>query len=187
MEIGVVNLPVTKGRLLQYQKAQDEDRLCCLIRKHCKEGWPQKRNIENELTPFWKARGNLTTDQNGLLLYGSRIVVPKSLRRETLSKIHNGHQGIQQCRLRANISVWWPGISNEIENMVKQCPTCARQFSPRKEPMIATELPQYPWQKVGADFSTSTEPTTWSWLTIFQDTPKSRNSTAQPLQWLLIH
>ena len=93
VEIGVVNLPVTKGRLLQYQKAQDEDRLCCLIRKHCKEGWPQKRNTENELTPFWKARGNLTTDQNGLLLYGSRIVVPKSLRRETLSKIHNGHQG----------------------------------------------------------------------------------------------
>ena len=35
--------------------------------------------------------------------------------------------------------------------MVKQCPTCVHHFSPRKEPMIITELPQYPWQRVEAD------------------------------------
>ena len=35
--------------------------------------------------------------------------------------------------------------------MVKQCHTCAQQFTPRKEPMIASGLPQYPWQKVAAD------------------------------------
>ena len=35
--------------------------------------------------------------------------------------------------------------------MIKQCPTCARDFTPRKEPMIPTELPEYLWQKVGTD------------------------------------
>ena len=35
---------------------------------------------------------------------------------ETLKRIHNGHQGIQRCRLIAKISVWSPGISKEIEN-----------------------------------------------------------------------
>ena len=85
------------------------------------------------------------------ILYGQRILIPEPLRQETLHKVHNGHQGIQRCRLRAKVSVWWPGISNEIENMVKQCPTCARQSHHRKEPMIPTDLPDYPWQKVGAD------------------------------------
>jgi transposase InsO family protein len=35
--------------------------------------------------------------------------------------------------------------------MIKECSTCGKTFSPRKEPMILTELPQYPWQKVGVD------------------------------------
>ena len=151
VEVGVVNLPATKGQLLHYQKAQNDDHFCCLIRNCCKKGWPEKKNLENQLIPYWKARGNITADKNGLLLYGCRIIVPTSLRGETLHKIHNGHQGIQRCRLCADVSVWWPGISNEIENMVKQCHTCAQQFTPRKEPMIASGLPQYPWQKVAAD------------------------------------
>ena len=89
--------------------------------------------------------------KNNLLLHGKRIVVPKPLQRQTLEKIQTGHQGVQRCRLRANISVWWPGISHQVENMVKQCPTCTRDFTPRKEPMIPTRLPQYPWQKIGTD------------------------------------
>ena len=48
-------------------------------------------------------------------------------------------------------SVWWPGINHEIQNLVKQCPTCTRDFTPRKEPMIPTKLPDYPWQKIGTD------------------------------------
>ena len=131
--------------------SKNEDSLCSKVKTHCKKGWPEKREIDHRVLPFWKARGNLSLDPSGLLLYGSRIVVPQSLRQETLEKIHNGHQGIQRCRLRAKISVWWPGISKEIEEMVKQCHWCAQQFTPRKEPMIASELPQFPWQKIGVD------------------------------------
>ena len=151
VEVGVLNLPTTEHKLLQYQKAQDEDQLCCSVKKYCLEGWPEKRALGHNLTPYWNERGHITVGNHGLLLYGNRILVPPSLRKETLSKLHNGHQGIQRCRLRAKVSVWWPGIMREIENMISQCHTCARQFSPRKEPMIPTELPDYPWQRVGTD------------------------------------
>ena len=40
---------------------------------------------------------------HNLLLYGSRIVVPASLQKDTLEKIHQGHQGIKRCRMRAQI------------------------------------------------------------------------------------
>ena len=87
----------------------------------------------------------------GLLLYGNRIVVPTALQKDTLTKIHQGHQGVERCLLRAKQSVWWPGITQQIYNFVKQCSTCVKYPTPNNEPMISTELPDFPWQRVGSD------------------------------------
>ena len=84
-------------------------------------------------------------------MYGQRIVVPKALQTETLKKLHEEHQGILRSRLRAKISVWWPGISKQIAEYIKRCPQCARDTRPGKEPLFSTPLPEYPWQKVAAD------------------------------------
>lgn len=154
MDLCIDYLPASKERLKEYQIGQQEDPICSSVIEHCRNGWPNDKNkIEASLHPYWKARGELTIGSDNLLLHGKRIVVPKALRRQTLEKIHTGHQGIQRCRLLAKISVWWPGISHEIENMVKQCRKCARDISPHKEPMIVSQLPDYPWQRVGSDFS----------------------------------
>ena len=85
------------------------------------------------------------------MLMGDCIVVPKSMQKETLSKIHSGHLGIQRCQLCARQSVWWPGISRGIETEVKGCRECSRHASKPREPMIISEIPKYPWQKVGSD------------------------------------
>ena len=90
------------------------------------------------------------TLHDNLLLYGSRIVVPKALRAETLQKLHSGHQGVQRCRSRANDSVWWPGLASQIVETVQAC-ICAGHSTLHHEPMIASKLPDYPWQKVGSD------------------------------------
>ena len=82
MEIGVVNLPATQDRLLLYQKEQEEDQICSLVRKYCKEGWPEKKDLDNKLIPYWKARGRITLSQKGLLLYDNRILVPESRKKE---------------------------------------------------------------------------------------------------------
>ena len=110
-----------------------------------------KKGMGSQHLPYRKARANLTVDPSGLLLCGSRIVVPTVLRRETPAKIHGGHQGVQQCRLWAKISVWWHGISCKIESTVRQCHICAKQFTPRREPLKPSELPQFPWKKVAVD------------------------------------
>ena len=84
-------------------------------------------------------------------MYKERIVVPKSLQTETLRKLHDGHQGIIRCRLRAKISVWWPGLSQQLTQLVKNCSDCAREHRPNKEPLITSNLPEYPWQSIAAD------------------------------------
>ena len=150
MELYVTHLPASTERLNEYRKAQAEDHICSSVVKYCRNGWPEK-NLGSDIKPYWKVRGELTVDKDNLLLFNKRIVVPKALQSQTLQKIHTGHQGIQRSRVRANTSVWWPGLSHEVENMVKQCPICARDMVPRKEPMIPSELPDYPWQKIGTD------------------------------------
>ena len=62
------------------------------------EGWPsEKSKVPEHLLDLYQMRGELSTSQ-GLLLRGSRIVVPQSMRKEILEKIHDGHQGIAKCR-----------------------------------------------------------------------------------------
>ena len=86
-----------------------------------------------------------------MLLCNHRIVVPESLQAQTLTKIHQGHQGIQRCRARAQKAVWWLHISNHIEHLIQSCPVYVHSLTPPREPMISSTLPEYPWQKVGSD------------------------------------
>ena len=52
---------------------------------------------------------------------------------------------------RARQSVWWPGLSTQLEELVKTCKTCCIHQQQRAEPLIPSELPELPWQKVGTD------------------------------------
>ena len=150
METHIAHLPASKGRLETYRTAQSSDPTCSLLMQYCREGWPEKNLEDPMLKPYWEVRGEMTLGEN-LLLYGGRIVVPESLQEETLSKLHQGHQGIQRCRLRAQSSVWWPGVSKQLTDLIKRCQECSRNATPNKEPLIPTPLPDYPWQKVSLD------------------------------------
>ena len=146
----IQSLPACDERLEAYRRAQSEDQECSKIIEICKTGWPSKHSISGTVKRYWQVRSSLTLNQN-LLLYGSRTVIPHSLRTETMSKIHSGHQGIVCCRLRIAESVWWPGASREVENFVRSCPECQKNTPPSKEPLMPSELPKHPWEKVASD------------------------------------
>ena len=129
---------------------QLNDPICIRVRQYCISGWPAKQNIGAELIPYWRVRDDLSVCKD-LLLYGTRIVVPTSLQSLILQKLHQGHLGIQRCSLRAVSSVWWPGSLQQIYQMVKGCHVCARKNPPPIEPMIPSELTDYPCQKVSSD------------------------------------
>ena len=150
MEACIAHLPAGQNRLREYQEAQASDPLCSLVIKYCCTSWPVKGKGDEALAPYWEAQGALTLHRN-LFLHGTRIVVPASMQRETLAKLHEGHQGIERCRQRARISVWWPGLSNQIGKLVENCAHCTKESIPRKEPLMPTALPDYPWQKIGTD------------------------------------
>ena len=148
----VVNnsLPASKHRLDEYREAQSKDSVCQQLFEYCRHGWPEKTSVTTEVAPYWKSRGFLS-ECDGLLLFGHRIVVPKSLQRETLQKIHAEHQGMERCRTRVSTSVWWPGVTTQMSQVVQQCTECAKNSTQSREPLIVSKLPDYPWQVVGTD------------------------------------
>ena len=150
METHLSQLPASKQQLDSYRNAQQSDPTCSVLSEYCRKGWPDKHSIDPVTKPYWESRGELTFGE-GLLLCGGRIVVPAGKQSETLEKLHRGHQGIQRCRLRAQMSVWWPGISSQIREFVNQCSECSKQAQQSKEPLISTQLPEYPWQKAATD------------------------------------
>ena len=143
-------IPASKERLETYRRAQHSDPTCSMVMEHCRKGWPDKRTLTADVKLYWSVRGELTIGED-LLLYGGRIVVLKTMRTETIQKLHQGHQGIQRCRLRARSSVWWPGISKQINDFVSQCPKCCRDALQQRESLITSTLPDYPWQRAATD------------------------------------
>ena len=49
------------------------------------------------------------------------------------------------------ITVWWPGLSRQVEELVKACHTCQQNAHSHPEPLIPTVFLQRPWQNVGMD------------------------------------
>jgi hypothetical protein len=110
---------------------------------------PTKKKLPWDLLPYFAQRG--FTVGSGLLFFHSCIVVPASMQREVLSKIHEGHQGIGGYRERAKRAVWWPGMFCQMKSWVKRCKICAKHSAPVMEPLKSDELSSYPWQKVASD------------------------------------
>ena len=71
---------------------------------------------------------------DGVILRGSRILIPSSLRGTVLELAHEGHQGIVKCKQRLRSKVWWPRLDQDVEGICKSCESCQ---------LVAVLIPQY--------------------------------------------
>ena len=106
-------------------------------------GWPENRaHSPTYLMPFWNFRDELSVE-DGMVLKGQRIILPKSLHAAALEQIHYAHQGAEKCKLRAKAAVSWCGINHDIDEMVKSCAPCqAHQVANTKETLIPHDVPK---------------------------------------------
>lgn len=88
-----------------------------------------------------------------ILLRGTRIVIPQSLREQTMQLAHEGHPGMTVMKRRLRAKVWWPKMDINVEEFVKKCRGCilvSAQSAP--EPLKRTVLPLTPWELIAIDF-----------------------------------
>ena len=115
-------------------------------------GWPDKQN-EPEITHYFSKRHEITVE-DGCLLRGIRVIIPKQLRERVLHELHKGHPGIVRMKSLARLHVWWPNLDKDIATIVQQCNDCQKSRNkPQPAPLHPWDWPKMPWQRIHIDFA----------------------------------
>ncbi|UYV83347.1 K02A2.6-like [Cordylochernes scorpioides] len=146
----VLHQSTTDDRLAKIALNQKLEPTLQNVAFYSKTGWPAKCQLSPLERSFYDVRDEIG-EENGLLMRGLRVIIPSTMRKDVLNRIHAGHQGIKKCRARAKDHVWWPGIGQEIQDMVKTCEKCIENQPLKHETLIPNDFPERPWQKIGMD------------------------------------
>ena len=115
-------------------------------------GWPQESTSES-LKRFFSRRLEIT-EEEGCLLWGIRVIIPRSFREHVLKELHVSHPGIVRMKLLALLHVWWPGLDKDIAQIVSDCSKCQlTRNKPPQAPLHPWAWPMFPWQRVHVDFA----------------------------------
>ena len=140
--------PVTASQIRQWT---DTDPVLSHVRRNLLSGWV--KSDDPELRPY-QSRASELSVQDGCVLWGSRVVIPKKGREAVIALLHEQHPGITRIKRLARGYIWWPGMDQELEVAVKVCDQCQQhQKSPAKAPMHPWEWPERPWARIHIDYA----------------------------------
>ena len=103
--------------------------------------------------PFKAVKNELTTTTQGIILRGTRIVIPAVLQQRAIDIAHETHLGIEKTKSLIREKIWFPQIDSRVKDTIEQCITCQAVGKPKPpEPLRMTEMPELPWRTVHVDF-----------------------------------
>ena len=117
-------------------------------------------------------------------MWGSRVIIPESLKEKVLEELHCGHQGVVRMKQLARTHVWWPNSDKNIEQYASSCQGCYnKRTEPPQTSLHPWEYPTGPWQRIHMDLAESTNGKTYlllidafsKWVEIFE----MRKTTSQ--------
>ena len=81
-----------------------------------------------------------------------RLLIPRSLRGQVIENLHSANQGSSSMLARARQTIYWPGMDRDINQHCEKCLQCRKNSpSKQKEPLIPSDIPEYPFQQVVSD------------------------------------
>ena len=117
-------------------------------------GWQEDNEVDKGIKMFTLFNDELTI-YDDLVLRQDRIIIPNSMKQETLHKLHEGHTGINACLCRARTVVYWPNMTVDIKRYVEECGICTTfSIQQPRESIIKIERPDVPWTTLGMDLFT---------------------------------
>ena len=140
-------------RLTDLRHIAEQDDEYQQLKHYIEVGFPQKRDqMPTKCQGYWNVRNQLTVD-DGLIIFGCRLLIPVKLRQSALHQLHDAHQGTVRTKSRARLIVYWPGMDKDIDNITLACKSCQDVLpSHPPEPMVEKQRPSRPFQELAADF-----------------------------------
>ena len=110
-------------------------------------------DLPPDIAEYWRFREHLNVI-DGVIMYGDRIVVPRRLRNEVLKHLHGAHQGTGQMAARAAASVFWPGITSDMQTTRDRCQDCDKMAPSNRQPHPTTPtfIPTKPFEAICSDY-----------------------------------
>lgn len=129
-----------------------KDKVLSQVKQLTLSGWPLF-NKDDELQPYFQRRTELSVEQD-CVLWGTRVVIPSSLRPTLLLDLHSEHMGIVRMKAMARQYLWWPKLNKEIEEMAQRCEACREQDPmPSNTSTASWNWPSGPWRRLHLDFA----------------------------------
>lgn len=145
------SVPIAQKQIQNIKNETNKDPDLLKIIDYIKNGWPPTKKLIPTLKPYFIIRNSLSFSDN-LLLFNEKIIIPKSLQAEMLSKLHTSHLGREKTKYRARTIFYWPNMSQDIDDFISNCRSCVIfSKSPPKEPLIHHKIPERAWQKIAMD------------------------------------
>ncbi|XP_052756325.1 uncharacterized protein K02A2.6-like [Galleria mellonella] len=139
-----------KMKIIRGETKIDND--CRRLMNYITNGWPKnRRDVHENIIGFWPYREQLHC-MDYMIFKGDCIFIPRALRDNMVSQVHEGHLGIERCKRRAREVMFWPGMSEDVERAVRGCAACALHAPrPRRQPLLQHTVPALPWRKLASD------------------------------------
>ena len=99
----VSQISVLLVSVVQVGKATRADPVLSKVVHYLKSGWPVK--VSDTLKPYFTRRDELSIEE-GCILWGIRVIVPKKLQSSVLDLLHEGHVGIVKMKMIARSYIW---------------------------------------------------------------------------------
>nr|CAD2171880.1 unnamed protein product [Meloidogyne enterolobii] len=157
--------------------------------------WPRK--IEDSELKFWSTRRQNLQIINGCILFADKVVIPAKLQRKILDSLHSTHSGVVRMKNLAREYIYWPGISNDIEQIAANCDSCQKASKrPIKTDLNPWPAPNKAWERIHIDFAGPCKDGKLymiivdaysKWPEIFGNTTTSAKDSIKNLEWLFSH
>ncbi|XP_062558648.1 uncharacterized protein K02A2.6-like [Armigeres subalbatus] len=147
-----IYLSISHQRLSEIIQETEKDSTMQTIIKFIHHGWPRTVDkVPDTVRIYYNYRNELST-VDGVVLRYDRIVVPYVLRRKMIDCCHVSHGGVEATLKLARANLFWPGMSCQIKDVVKECTVCAKYAaSQANPPMMSHSIPVFPFQMVSMD------------------------------------
>ena len=142
-------------RLTDLRQRADEDHEYQQLKNYIHEGFPAQRSeLPDHCRRYWNVRSQLSIE-DGLIVFWCRLLILSTMRRSLLVQLHSAHQGSVRTKQRARQVIYWPGIDQDIDNIILQCKQCQKTLpSQPQEPLLTKPRPTHPFQEIAIDFCT---------------------------------